>query len=84
MKKVSGSQVVTSSEASEMPLPAEIHDALGEFVGAAREGLLALSVGVGLRVVHEPMQAEVTEVVGPKGHWSRERTLRGMAMRTGH
>lgn len=35
----------------------------GELVGAAREGRLALSVGVGLRVVHELMEAEVTEVV---------------------
>src|SRR3954454_2332537 len=50
-----------------MPLPAEIQQALGELVGAAREGLLALSVGVGLRVVHELMELEVTEVVGPKG-----------------
>ena len=50
-----------------MPLPAEIQEALGELVGAARDGLLALSVGLGLRVVHDLMEAEVTEVVGPKG-----------------
>ena len=36
-----------------MPLPAEIQEALGELVGAARDGLLALSVGLGLRVVHD-------------------------------
>ena len=47
MKKVSGPQVVTTAEASESPLPAEIQEALGELVGAAREGLLALSVGSG-------------------------------------
>ena len=45
MKKVSGPQVVTTAEARESPLPAEIQEALGELVGAAREGLLALSVG---------------------------------------
>ena len=67
MKKVSGPQVVTTTEALESPLPAEIQEALGELVGAAREGLLALSVGVGLRVVHELMEREVDEVVGPKG-----------------
>jgi hypothetical protein len=67
MSKVSGSQVVTGVEALESPLPAEIQQALGELVGAASEGLLALSVGVGLRVVHELMEAEVDEVVGPKG-----------------
>ena len=67
MKKVSGPQVVTTAEASESPLPAQIQEALGELVGAAREGLLALSVGVGLGVVHELMELEVSEVVGPKG-----------------
>ena len=80
MKKVTVPQVVSSEEAAEMPLPAEIQQALGELVGAAREGLLALSVGVGLRVVHELMESEVTEVVGPKGVWNPERT----ASRHGH
>jgi transposase-like protein len=80
MKKVNAPQVVSSEEATEMPLPAEIQEALGELVGAAREGLLALSVGVGLRVVHELMESEVTEVVGPKGAWNPERT----ASRHGH
>jgi transposase-like protein len=80
MKKVSGPEVVMASGASESPLPAEIQEALGELVGAAREGLLALSVGVGLRVVHELMEAEVDEVVGPKGKWNPDRT----AKRHGH
>lgn len=80
MKKVTGVQVVTGQEAAEMPLPAEVQIALGELVGAAREGLLALSVGVGLAVVHELMEAEVTEVVGSKGRWNAERT----ASRHGH
>ena len=80
MSKVSGAQVVTPVEALESPLPAEIQEALGELVGAAREGLLALSVGVGLRVVHELMEAEVDEVVGPKGKWNAQRT----ASRHGH
>ena len=83
MKKVSGREVDTSREmslASEMPLPAEVAEALGELVGAAREGLLALSVGVGLRVVHELMEAEVTEIAGPKGKWNPDRT----ASRHGH
>src|ERR1700683_2411887 len=74
MKNVSGPQVVTTTEAMESPLPAEIQEALGELVGAAREGLLALSVGVGLRMVHELMEAEVTEIVGPKGKHDPDRT----------
>ena len=74
MKKVSGPQVVSTLGAAEMPLPIEVQEALGELVGAAREGLLALSVGVGLAVVHELMEAEVTEVVGPKGRHDPDRT----------
>jgi putative transposase len=80
MKKVSGPQVVTPAEAAEMPLPAAIQDALGELVGAAREGLLALSVSVGLGVVHSLMEAEVDAVVGLKGKWIPDRT----AKRHGH
>jgi transposase-like protein len=80
MKKVSSPQVVTAAEASELPLPAEIQEALGEFVGAARDGLLALSVGLGLTVVHRLMEAEVDEVVGPKHERNPDRT----AKRHGH
>ena len=80
MKKVSGPQVVTTPEAVESPLPPRIQEALGELVGAAREGLLALSVGIGLSVVYELMEAEVTEVVGEKGKWKADRT----AKRHGH
>jgi len=46
MRKVSAPKVATRVEATESPLPAKIQEALGELVGAAREGLLALSVGV--------------------------------------
>jgi hypothetical protein len=80
MKKVSASKVVMAVEAVESPLSAEVQEALGELVGAAREGLLALSVGVGLSVVHELMELEVAEVVGPKGKHNPERT----AKRHGH
>src|SRR3954471_16414947 len=80
MQKLSASEVVTTVEAIESPLPAPIQEALGELVGAAREGLLALSVGVGLGVVHELMALEVDEVVGPKGKHKPDRT----AKRHGH
>ena len=63
MKKVSGAEVVATVEAPGNVLPSEIQEALGELVGAAREGLLALSVGVGLGVVHELMELEVTSRV---------------------
>jgi putative transposase len=80
MSKVPAAQVVTAAEASEMSLPAPIQEALGELVGAAREGLMALSIGLGLGVVHELMQAEVDQVVGPKGKHDAGRT----AKRHGH
>jgi transposase-like protein len=80
VKKVAAPRVVTTVEAMESPLPAEIQEALGELVGAAREGLLALSVGVGLGVVHELMELEVCEVVGAKGKHNPER----VAVRHGH
>jgi len=80
VKKVPVPTALRTQEASESPLPPEIQEALGELVGAAREGLLALSVGVGLGVVHELMELEVTEVVGPKGTHNRDRR----AKRHGH
>src|SRR3712207_2553900 len=61
-------------------LPESVQEALGELAGAAKEGLLALSVGVGLGVLHEIMEAEVDEVVGPKGRHNPDRA----AVRHGH
>ena len=65
---------------AERGLPARVQEALGELVGAAQEGLLALSVGVGLGVLDELMEEEVDEVVGPKGRHDPER----VAVRHGH
>ncbi len=48
--------------------------------GAAKEGLLALSVGAGLGVLHEVMAGEVDELAGPKGKHDPE----GQAVRHGH
>ncbi len=80
MKKVAATKVATASELAESALPPQIQEALGELVGAAREGLLALSVGVGLGVVHELMESEVDEVVGPMGRHDEGRS----AVRHGH
>ena len=66
--------------ASEVVLPPRVQEALGELVGVAREGLLALSVGVGIGVLAELMEEEVVEVVGSKGRHDPERT----AVRHGH
>lgn len=61
-------------------LPERVREALGELAGAAKEGLLALSVGVGLGVLNELMAEEVDEVVGPKGRHDADR----VAVRHGH
>ena len=61
-------------------LPLRVQEALGDLAGAAKEGLLALSVGVGLGVLSEMMEAELDEVVGAKHATVRERT----AVRHGH
>ncbi len=76
MKKVSDLQVGTALQASEMPLPAELQEALGELVGAAREGLLALSVGAGLSLVSRLMELEVERLAGPKGSQNPDRVAK--------
>ena len=57
---------VAEAISDEGVLPERVQEALGELVGAAREGLLALSVEVGLGVLRELLEQEVEEVVGPK------------------
>ena len=66
--------------AEERALPPRVQEALGELVGSAKEGLLALSVGVGLGVLAELLEEEVVEVVGPKGKHDPQRS----AVRHGH
>jgi putative transposase len=61
-------------------LPVRVQEALGELATVAREGLLALSVGVGLGVLAELMEEEVVEVVGARGKHDRNR----VAVRHGH
>jgi putative transposase len=79
MSTVSAASVAAHPDSVE-GLPESVIEALGELAGAAKEGLLALSVGVGLGVLHELMEGEVDEVVGPKGRHVPGRT----AVRHGH
>jgi putative transposase len=80
VRKVTAPQVATPDDVAEHPLPPRVQEALGELVGQAKEGLLALSVGVGLGVVAELMEEEVIEVCGPKGKHDPDR----VATRHGH
>jgi hypothetical protein len=76
MRTVEQEQVATA----ELGLPPSVQAALGELVIAAKDGLLALSVGVGLGVLSTLMDEEVADVVGPKGRHDPDRT----AVRHGH
>ena len=49
------------------PLPERVTIALGALRETAREGLLALSVGLGLAMVGEIFEEEIAQVVGPRG-----------------
>jgi putative transposase len=73
METVSRRQVEAGIEGTEESLPPRVQEALGQLVGAAKEGLLALSVGVGLGVLEELMAEEVQEVCGPRGRHDRDR-----------
>lgn len=48
-------------------LPEHLAAVLGDIAGAAREGLLALSVAAGMAVMQAMFEQEVTDLVGPKG-----------------
>ena len=74
-------RVVTgSSDLESEDLPEQVTIALRELAGAAKEGLLALSVGVGLAVLDELFEAEVVRLAGPKGKHDADRP----AYRHGH
>jgi transposase-like protein len=72
--------VEQDQDARELGLPSSVQEALGELVSAAKDGLLALSVGVGLGVLAEMLEAEVDDVVGPK----HAKLVDRVAVRHGH
>ncbi len=66
-KNVPVLRVVDRDDVAELPeLSDELRLALTDVVGAAREGLLAMSVGLGLRVFAEMMEDELAVRVGAK------------------
>ncbi len=75
MKTVSTLQAVVDDEpATPAALSAELQLAFTDVAELAREGLLAMSVGIGLRVMTEMMEAEVTDRVGLKNAKIPDRT----------
>ena len=69
MSTVSGDGVVVDR----VVLSERARDALGDLAQSAKEGLLALGVGVALGVMEQLLEEEVCELAGPKGKHDRER-----------
>jgi putative transposase len=57
----------TPDAAALLDLPEEIALAMADIAGAAREGLMAMSVAAGMAVMQALFEAEITEACGPKG-----------------
>src|SRR5204863_1785056 len=55
-------------------LPAEVRLALTDIAGAARDGLLAMSVAAGVAVMQAMFDAEITNACGPRGQHDPNRT----------
>ena len=55
-------------------LPAEVRLALADIAGAARDGLLAMSVAAGMAVMQAMFDTEITAACGPKGQHDPDRT----------
>jgi putative transposase len=74
MRTVPTIRVADTADAVVLPdLPEEIALALTDIAGAAREGLLAMSVAAGMAVMQALFEAEIAEVAGPKGKHDPDR-----------
>src|ERR1044071_3412829 len=68
MKTVPTVRLADTPDAVALPdLPEEIQLALTDVAGAAREGLMAMSVAAGMAVMAAMFEAEIAAVCGPKG-----------------
>jgi putative transposase len=80
MKTVPTLRLVSKTDAPDqlaglgvVDLPAEVRLALTDIAGAAREGLLAMSVAAGMAVMQAMFDAEMTAVCGPRGQHDPDR-----------
>ena len=74
MKTVPTVRLADTADAAVLPdLPEEIQLALTDIAGAAREGLLAMSVAAGLAVMAAMFEAEIAQACGPKGKHDTKR-----------
>ncbi len=76
MKTVPTVRLADTADAVMLPdLPEEIALAMGDIAGAAREGLLAMSVAAGMAVMQAMFEAEIAAVAGPKGKHDPDRVV---------
>src|SRR6478672_9346555 len=74
MKTVPTVRLADTADVVAFPdLPEEIALAMTDIAGAAREGLLAMSVAAGMAVMAAMFEAEIAQVCGPKGMHNRGR-----------
>jgi len=74
MKTVPTVRLADSADAVALPdLLEEVRLAMTDIAGAAREGLLAMSVAAGMAVMQAMFEAEIVETCGPKGKHNRGR-----------
>src|SRR3954463_14813520 len=74
MKTVPTVRLADTADAAALPdLPEEIPLTLADIAGAAREGLLAMSVAAGLAVMAAMFDAEMGQVCGPQGRHDTKR-----------
>lgn len=68
MKTVSTVRLADPADTVELTdLPEEVRLAFADVAGAAREGLLAMSVAAGMAVMQAMFEAEITATAGPRG-----------------
>ena len=87
MKTVPTVRLADTADAVVLPeLPEGIRLAMADIAGAAREGLLAMSVAAGMAVMQAMFEAEIAAACGPKGKHDPNRAAgrHGERARLGH
>jgi transposase-like protein len=83
MERYHSPRIAEVDELGGLSLPGEVQLALDDLAGSVREGLLALSVGVGLKVLDELLEEELVTLVGPKGKHNPQRSANRHGSRPG-
>ncbi len=83
MERYHSPRIAEGGKLDDLTLPGEVQLALDDLAGSVREGLLALSVGVGLKVLDELLEEELVALVGPKGKHNPERSAGRRGSRRG-